>query len=114
MRRVRLLTATTAALLVASLFCASLVLADTPAQRATALTLGGASQTRVKGQVALSATLTVDGGKPLSNQSIDFYEPVQLWLVFLPVLKDIESWISCPRRIPDYLAKGTPLLFGRD
>jgi hypothetical protein len=77
MRSLRLLL-TAIALLAVALASASVALADTPAQRATSITFGGASPTRVKGQVALSATLKADDGKPLSNRSIDFYESVQL------------------------------------
>ncbi len=72
MRLHRLLAATAAALVI--LGSASIAFADTP----TALMFGGSSPTRVKGQVTLSATLTTNGNKPLSNQPIDFYESVQL------------------------------------
>lgn len=71
-----LLTATAAAMLV--LASASIALADSSTARPTALTFGGASPTSVQGQVMLSATLTADGGKPLSGKPIDFYQPVQL------------------------------------
>ena len=52
-----LLAATTASLLVIALLFTSAALADTPAQRATALTFDGSSPTSVKGEVALGAVV---------------------------------------------------------
>jgi hypothetical protein len=43
------------------------------------LAFDGAGATRVKGQVALSARLTTADGKPLTNQSVDFYQQVELF-----------------------------------
>jgi hypothetical protein len=45
----------------------------------TAVTLNPAAPTSVKGQLALSARLATADGKPLSNQEIEFYVPVDLF-----------------------------------
>src|SRR5205823_5027897 len=50
--------------------------AATPSAAETLLTFAGAGATRVKTQLALTAKLASADGKPLSNQSIDFYQQV--------------------------------------
>jgi hypothetical protein len=45
----------------------------------TTVTLGPATPTTIKGQLALSARLTTADGKPVSGQEIDFLAPVELF-----------------------------------
>ena len=70
---------------VASLLGCTLALGPSP-QRAhaqagapTVVTVGPATPTSAKGQLALSAKLTTADGKPLNGQQIDFYVPVELF-----------------------------------
>jgi hypothetical protein len=56
--------------------------ATTPTARAapaSKLVFVGASTTRTEGQVMLTARLTTADGRPLSGQSIDFYQRVELF-----------------------------------
>lgn len=47
--------------------------------RPTTVTVGPAAPTSVKGQLALSAKLTTEDGKPVSGQEIEFLVPVELF-----------------------------------
>jgi len=52
--------------------------ADAPNAVETSLRISGASASRVKGQLVLSATLTGPDGKPVNNRPVDFYQQVEL------------------------------------
>lgn len=70
----------------ASLVSATLTLSLLPVgayaqanDRPTIVTVGPATPTSVKGQLALSAKLATEDGKPVSGQAIEFLVPVELF-----------------------------------